>query len=107
MSASAPPSVLAPAATPVAAPPPPPGGAALRRRPGREVGGWNAGAPAQWGRGGQLGAARNLRWSIFAEFLGFVVWQLWSIVVVQLPNVGFTFDTSQIFWLLSIPSLAG
>ena len=50
---------------------------------------------------------RNLRWSIFAEFLGFVVWQLWSIVVVSLPAAGFTFSTSQIFWLISMPSLVG
>ena len=38
------------------------------------------------------------RWSIFAEFLGFVVWQLWSIVVVQLPGAGFDFSTAEIFW---------
>src|SRR3954463_3174657 len=107
MSASAPPSVLAPAATPVAAPPAPPGGAALQRRPGRWIDGWNAEDTAQWEREGQLVAARNLRWSIFAEFLGFVVWQLWSIVVVGLPAAGVTFTTSQIFWLISMPSLVG
>src|SRR5207244_12047146 len=52
-------------------------------------------------------ARRNLTWSIFAEFLGFVVWQLWSIVVVQLAAAGFKFDTSQTFWLISMPSLVG
>jgi len=35
------------------------------------------------------------------------VWQLWSIVVVSLPAVGFTFDVGQVFWLISIPSLVG
>src|SRR3954447_861123 len=107
MSASAPPSVLAPPSTPVAAPPAPPGGAALHRRPGRWIDGWNAEDTAQWEREGQLVAARNLRWSIFAEFLGFVVWQLWSIVVVGLAAAGFTLDTGQIFWLISMPSLVG
>ncbi|KQR22445.1 nitrate transporter [Agreia sp. Leaf335] len=82
----------------------PPG---LVMRPGRWIDNWNAEDPAQWEGGGKQIAARNLRWSIFAEFLGFVIWQLWSIVVVSLPAVGFTFDTGQIFWLISIPSLVG
>ena len=59
------------------------------------------------GRRGRAIAPRNLRWSIFAEFLGFVVWQLWSIVVVLLPAAGFALDSSQIFWLISMPSLVG
>ena len=79
----------------------------LVHRPGRWIDNWNAEDREQWEGGGKLIAARNLKWSIFAEFLGFVVWQLWSIVVVQLPAAGFTFDTGQIFWLISIPSLVG
>lgn len=79
----------------------------LSMRPGRWIDNWNAEDPDQWEGGGKQIAARNLRWSIFAEFLGFVIWQLWSIVVVSLPAVGFTFDTGQIFWLISIPSLVG
>src|SRR3954462_8061213 len=114
MSASAPPSVLASPTAPVPVPPlsgtpvaTPPAGVALRRRPGRWIDGWNAEDSAQWSREGQAVAARNLRWSIFAEVLGFVVWQLWSIVVVSLPAAGFTLDTGQIFWLISMPSLVG
>ena len=82
-------------------------GAALTVRPGRWIEGWNAEDPAQWRDQGAAIAQRNLRWSIFAEFLGFVVWQLWSIVVVSLPAAGFTFDTAQTFWLISMPSLVG
>ncbi|WP_158862124.1 MFS transporter [Leifsonia sp. AG29] len=82
-------------------------GAQLSFRPGRWIDGWDAEDPAQWGSQGAAIAQRNLRWSIFAEFLGFVVWQLWSIVVVSLPAAGFTFDTAQTFWLISIPSLVG
>lgn len=81
--------------------------AGLQHRPGRWIDGWNPEDPAQWNAGGKEIAARNLRWSIFAEFLGFVVWQLWSIVVVSLPAAGFNFDTGQIFWLISMPSLVG
>ncbi len=82
-------------------------GAELVHRPGRWIDNWRPEDDVQWRGGGKAIAGRNLRWSIFAEFLGFVVWQLWSIVVVSLPAVGFTFDTGQIFWLISIPSLVG
>ena len=81
--------------------------AGLTFRRGRVIDGWNAEDTRQWATGGKAIAARNLRWSIFAEFLGFVIWQLWSIVVVSLPNAGFHFDTGQIFWLISMPSLVG
>lgn len=80
---------------------------ALEHRPGRWIANWDAEDKGQWEAEGRSIAKRNLYWSIFAEFLGFVVWQLWSIVVVQLPAAGFTFDSNQIFWLISIPSLVG
>jgi NNP family nitrate/nitrite transporter-like MFS transporter len=79
----------------------------LTFRRGHWIDGWNPEDKNQWDNGGKQIAARNLRWSIFAEFLGFVIWQLWSIVVVQLPAAGFTFETGQIFWLISMPSLVG
>jgi NNP family nitrate/nitrite transporter-like MFS transporter len=74
---------------------------------GHWIDNWNAENDRQWEEVGSRIAKRNLGWSIFAEFLGFVVWQLWSIVVVSLPAVGFTFDVGQTFWLISIPSLVG
>lgn len=80
---------------------------ALEFRPGRWIANWDAENKEQWESAGRSIARRNLNWSIFAEFLGFVVWQLWSIVVVQLPAAGFTFSTSEIFWLISMPSLVG
>ena len=80
---------------------------ALHRRPGRWIDGWDPEDTGQWSTVGRAIAGRNLRWSIFAEFLGFVVWQLWSIVVVMLPAAGFAFETNEIFWLISIPSLVG
>lgn len=80
---------------------------ALIHRPGRWIDGWNPEDTAFWEREGRSIAGRNLRWSIFAEFLGFVVWQLWSIVVVMLPSAGFSFSTAETFWLISMPSLVG
>jgi MFS transporter, NNP family, nitrate/nitrite transporter len=81
--------------------------AALTTRPGRWIDNWNPEDDAQWENGGRAIARRNLRWSILAEFLGFVVWQLWSIVAVKLPDAGFDLGTGEIFWLISIPSLVG
>lgn len=74
---------------------------------GRHIENWDPENAEQWEGGGRTIAKRNLRWSIFAEFLGFIVWQLWGIVVVQLPAAGFTFDISQTFWLISMPALVG
>ncbi|WP_221584156.1 MFS transporter [Microbacterium sp. G2-8] len=76
-------------------------------RRGRWIDGWNAEDPRQWESEGRAIAQRNLRWSIFAEFLGFVVWQLWSIVVVMLPAAGFDITSTQQFWLISVASLVG
>jgi len=75
--------------------------------PGRYIENWDPENVAQWEGGGKAIASRNLRWSVFAEFLGFIVWQLWGIVVVQLPAAGFTFDIGQTFWLISMPALVG
>lgn len=82
-------------------------GAPITTTPGRWLHGWNAEDTAQWASRGRAIAKRNLAWSIACEFLGFVVWQLWSIVVVFLPGAGFTFSSSELFWLISIPSLVG
>ncbi|GGI47290.1 NNP family nitrate/nitrite transporter-like MFS transporter [Agromyces flavus] len=79
----------------------------LTTRPGRWIHGWDAENTTQWEREGRRIARRNLNWSIFAEFLGFVVWQLWSIVAVALPAAGFQLSTGELFWLISIPSLVG
>jgi NNP family nitrate/nitrite transporter-like MFS transporter len=74
---------------------------------GRWIAGWNPEDTAQWESGGAAIARRNLGYSIYAEFLGFVVWQLWSIVVVSLHKYGFDFTDGQQFWLISMPSLVG
>lgn len=82
-------------------------GTALVHRPGRWIDGWNPEDTTFWNSAGRAIARRNLGWSIFAEFLGFIIWQLWSIVVVMLPGAGFTLSSSELFWLISLPSLVG
>jgi NNP family nitrate/nitrite transporter-like MFS transporter len=77
------------------------------RRTKRWIDDWRPEDAEFWRASGRATARRNLAWSVFAEFLGFVVWQLWSIVVVMLPGAGFELTTTQTFWLISLPSLVG
>jgi NNP family nitrate/nitrite transporter-like MFS transporter len=60
-----------------------------------------------WQRTGKKIATRNLIFSIFVEFLGFSVWQVWSAVAAKLPAIGFAFDVNQLFWLAALPGLSG
>jgi len=95
--------VPAAAAAPVAEAASPP-----RRRLGRRwIEHWDPEDPTFWRDGGRRVARRNLWISMFAEFLGFSVWALWSIVVPQLAGAGFALTVDQQFWLVSIPSLVG
>ncbi|WP_288799901.1 MFS transporter [uncultured Arsenicicoccus sp.] len=79
----------------------------LTRASGRTLMGWDPESAGQWDHGGRTIARRNLALSVFAEFLGFAVWAVWSIVVPQLPRAGFTLTVDQMFWLVSVPSLVG
>jgi NNP family nitrate/nitrite transporter-like MFS transporter len=76
-------------------------------RRGRWIDVWDPEDATFWAEKGRKVARRNLWPSIFAEFLGFSVWQLWSIVVVSMPQAGFTYSTNQLFWLVALPSLVG
>ncbi|ROS76582.1 MFS transporter [Cellulomonas sp. PhB143] len=80
---------------------------ARRRLGGRWIDDWDPEDETFWHDGGRRIARRNLWVSIFAEFLGFAVWGLWSIVVPQLADAGFAFTTDQLFWLIAAPSLVG
>src|SRR5439155_23531365 len=50
---------------------------------------------------------KNLALSMFAEHLGFSVWVLWTIVVLNLANHGITLSVSELFLLTLIPNLVG
>ncbi|AVR97046.1 NarK family nitrate/nitrite MFS transporter [Pseudoduganella armeniaca] len=68
---------------------------------------WEPEAPAFWQRSGKSTANRNLWISIPALALAFAVWMVWSVVVVNLPVIGFTYSTNQLFWLAAVPGLSG
>nr|WP_255557108.1 MFS transporter [Paeniglutamicibacter sp. Y32M11] len=79
----------------------------LELGPGRWIHNWDAENPVFWNAIGRTTAKTNLYWSIFAEFLGFVIWQLFAVVAVYLPAAGFNLNNNQLFWLISMPSLVG
>lgn len=60
-----------------------------------------------WHNEGKAIARLNLWISIPCLLLSFAVWMVWSVVVVNLPNIGFKFDTDQLFWLAALPGLSG
>jgi len=68
---------------------------------------WDPDDPAFWEAAGRGIANRNLWISIPSLSLAFSVWMLWSVVVVNLPNAGFSFSTRELFWLSALPALCG
>jgi NNP family nitrate/nitrite transporter-like MFS transporter len=60
-----------------------------------------------WANGGEKIARKNLIWSMFAEHIGFCVWVLWTIVVLNLGNAGITLSVSELFLLTLVPNLVG
>jgi MFS transporter, NNP family, nitrate/nitrite transporter len=68
---------------------------------------WNPEDKEFWESEGKYVARRNLVFSIFAEFLGFSVWQLFSIIAALLPAIGFPFAPNELFWLVALPGLVG
>ncbi|AFM17895.1 nitrite extrusion protein, nitrite facilitator [Mycolicibacterium chubuense NBB4] len=76
---------------------------------------WRPEDPRFWSTVGKPIARRNLIFSVFAEHVGFSVWMLWSIVVVQMTAAadgsaaasGFALTTTQALWLVAVPSGVG
>lgn len=68
---------------------------------------WDPENNSFWKKEGHSVARRNLWISVPALTLAFAVWMVWSVVVVNLPNVGFKFSTNQLFWLAALPALCG
>lgn len=60
-----------------------------------------------WHSKGKRIATRNLWISIPALLLAFAIWQVWSVTVIKLPQVGFEFSKNQLFWLAALPALSG
>lgn len=60
-----------------------------------------------WQQSGRSIANRNLWISIPSLLCGFGVWMLWSVVTVQMLNVGYPFSTAELFTLTAIAGLTG
>jgi NNP family nitrate/nitrite transporter-like MFS transporter len=68
---------------------------------------WNPEDKQFWEAEGKAIANRNLWISIPSLFLSFAVWMVWSVVVVNLPTIGFKYDPNKLFWLAALPGLTG
>lgn len=68
---------------------------------------WRPEDESFWENTGKKIAKRNLWISIPALFLAFAVWTIWSILVVKMPALGFTYSANQLFWLAALPALSG
>jgi NNP family nitrate/nitrite transporter-like MFS transporter len=77
------------------------------RRPDRWIEHWEPDDEAFWESGGKRIARRNLVLSMFAEHIGFCVWVLWTIVVLNLANHGIALSVSELFLLTLVPNLVG
>ena len=74
---------------------------------GRWIEKWDPDDDAVWESGANKIARKNLIFSIFAENLGFSVWVLWTIVVINLANIGIVMSIGELFLLTAVPNLVG
>src|SRR5687767_15199954 len=68
---------------------------------------WDPDDEAFWASTGEKIARKNLILSMFAEHIGFCVWVLWTIVVLNLANAGITLSVSELFLLTLVPNAIG
>ncbi|MGB5065409.1 MAG: MFS transporter [Candidatus Competibacter sp.] len=68
---------------------------------------WRPDDETFWEKTGRRIANRNLWLSMPALLLAFAVWVVWSVIVVELPHIGFQFTSNQLFWLAALPGLSG
>jgi len=73
----------------------------------RYIKNWDVEDEQFWQETGKRIAYRNLWISIPSLLCAFAVWLYWSVIIVQLKNLGFPFDTVQLFTLAAIGGLAG
>lgn len=74
---------------------------------GQDLRNWNPEDEAFWQSEGKKIANRNLWISIPSLLCGFAVWLYWGIITVQMINLGFPFEKSQLFTLAAIAGLTG
>lgn len=68
---------------------------------------WDVEDEEFWEYEGKKIANRNLWISIPSLLNGFAVWLYWGIITVQMLNLGFPYEKSQLFTLMAIAGLTG
>lgn len=68
---------------------------------------WDPEDKSFWESTGKSIANRNLWISIPSLLCGFAVWLYWGIITVQMLNLGFPFEKSELFTLMAIAGLTG
>jgi NNP family nitrate/nitrite transporter-like MFS transporter len=68
---------------------------------------WKVEDPEFWESTGKKIATRNLWISIPSLLCGFAVWLYWGIITVQMLNLGYPFQKSELFTLMAIAGLTG
>ncbi len=74
---------------------------------GQDLRNWNIEDESYWASTGKAIATRNLWISIPSLLCGFAVWLYWGIITVQMINLGFAFEKSELFTLAAIAGLTG
>lgn len=68
---------------------------------------WEPENPTFWANGGSGLAWRTLTLTTLNLTMAFMAWFLVSALVVRLPQIGFKFSPTELFWLAAMPGLAG
>ena len=74
---------------------------------GQDIRNWDIEDEGYWASTGKPIATRNLWISIPSLLVGFAVWLYWSVITVQMINLGFPFEKSELFTLGAIAGLTG
>src|SRR5580765_8272950 len=77
------------------------------RSKGHWIDTWDPEDEGFWASTGRRIARKNLIFSIFAEHLGFSIWVLWTIIVINLANIGIVMSIGELFLLTAVPNLVG
>jgi MFS transporter, NNP family, nitrate/nitrite transporter len=72
-----------------------------------EIQEWDVENDEFWEATGKKVATRNLWVSIPSLLCGFAVWLYWSVITVQMLNLGFAFENAELFTLSAIAGLTG
>nr|MDQ2724243.1 MFS transporter [Actinomycetota bacterium] len=82
-------------------------GAAVGTRRGSWIDRWDPDDEAFWRTGGARIAKKNLVLSMVTDHLGFCIWVVWTIVVLNLADIGIPLSVSEQFVLTLLPNLIG